>query len=117
MFQVGDEVILRIKYVSSLVCYSIGISLEGLGFVLGQWEFRFSKTPVVVLARTGCGKSYYLLMSNPLKPPCVTDTFLSLCHISIHMNEFSHPQDGDSWSTVPKHYTIQQPKRRPPFNQ
>jgi len=48
MFQVGAGVILRIKYVSCLVCYSIGRSLEGLGFVLGRLEFGFSKTPGLV---------------------------------------------------------------------
>jgi hypothetical protein len=117
MFQFGAEVILRMKCVSCLVEYCIGRSLEGLGFVLRQWEFRFTKTPVVVLALTGCGKSYYLLMPNTLKLPYVKDTFLSQCHISIHMNKFSHLQDGDSWSIVPKHHTVQQPKRRPSFDQ
>ena len=113
----GAEVIMSVKCVSCLVYYSIGRSLEGLGFVLGQWEFRFAKAPTVVLAPTGCGKFYYLFTPNTLKPPYVTDTHLSLCHISIHMNEFSHPQDGHSWSTVPEHHMIQQPKCRPSFDQ
>ena len=43
MFQVGAEVILRVKCVSCLVHYSIGWSFEGVGFVLGQWELRFAK--------------------------------------------------------------------------
>jgi len=103
---------IRIKCVSSLVYYGIGRSLEGVRFVVGQWEFRFAKTPGVVLAPTGRGKSYYLSMPNTFTPPCVTDTFLSVCHVSIHINEFSHPQDRGSWSTFPKHHMIQQSKRR-----
>jgi len=79
------------KCVSCLVYYSIGRSLEGLEFVLSD-----SQTPGAVLAPTGCGKSYYLFIPNTLTPPYVTDTFLSLCHISTHMNELSHHQDGDS---------------------
>jgi len=45
MFQVCAEVILRMNCVSCLVYYNIGRSLERLEFVLGQWEFRFAKTP------------------------------------------------------------------------
>ena len=88
------------------------VRTEGSRFVVGKWEFRFGNTPRVVLAPAGRGKSYYLSMPNTLTPPYVTDTFLSLCHINIYMNEFSHPQDGDSWSTVPEHHMIQQPGRR-----
>jgi hypothetical protein len=66
MFPVGAEVILRMKCVSCLVYCSIGRSLEGLGFVLGQWEL--AKTPGIVLGPTGCGKSYYLFMPNTLQP-------------------------------------------------
>jgi len=45
MLQVGAEVILSVKCVSCLVYYRIGRSLEGFGFVLGQWELRFAKMP------------------------------------------------------------------------
>jgi len=65
MFQVGAEVILRVKCVSCLVYYSIGRSFEGVGFVLGQWELRLAKTNELVLAPTGCGKSYYLSCQTP----------------------------------------------------
>jgi hypothetical protein len=61
--------------------------VRGFGFVVGQWEFRFVKTPGVALTPTGCGKSYYLFIPNTLKPPYITHTFLSLCHMSIHMKE------------------------------
>jgi len=91
MFQVCAEVILWMKCVSCLVYYSIGRSLEGLEFVLSD-----SQTLGAVLAPTGCGKSYYLFIPHTLTPPYVTNTFLSLCHISIHMNELTHHQDGDS---------------------
>ena len=94
--QVCAAVILRMKCVSCLVHCSFGRSLVRLGIVLGQWEFRIVLTPGVVLVPTGCGKCYYLFFPKTLKPPYVTDKFLSLCHITIHMNEFSHPQDGDS---------------------
>jgi hypothetical protein len=83
----------------------------------GPMEISIRMTPSVVSAPTGCGKSSYLFAPNTLKPPYITDTFLSLCHFSIHMNEFSHPQGGDSRSTVPKHHMIQQPKRRPSIDQ